>query len=203
MHQTLSANHAGKMFDACEEQISGDMTQNIGRHDYKFRATWLWFRATWLRARWLSGDLTVNPCTAPGKCCSHWLYRSSWINRLRSWPVQLCSLVWWPVHLVVRLLSHSPSIWCIDNIARPSTKNQSECIYLGQYRPKLIFRNGVYVYQIVACESIRFSSALVSSAEKNGGREATTGNTSAVRRLVKLFHEISNFELHVVQWGKL
>ena len=93
VHQTLSANHAGKMFDACEEQISGDMTQNIGRHDYKFRATWLWFRATWRGARCLSGDLTLNPCTAPGKCCSHWLCRSSWINRLRSWPVQLCSLV--------------------------------------------------------------------------------------------------------------
>ena len=93
VHQTLSANHAGKMFDACEEQISGEMTQNIGRHDYKFLATWLWFRATWLRARWISGDLTVNPCTAPGKCCSHWLYRGSWINRLRSWPVQLRSLV--------------------------------------------------------------------------------------------------------------
>ena len=30
-------------------EISGDM------HDYKFQATWLWFRA-----RWLSGDLTVN-----------------------------------------------------------------------------------------------------------------------------------------------
>ena len=108
-------------------------------------------------------------CTAPGHCCSHWLYRSSWINRLRSWPVQLCSLVsmmrWWPVHLVVRLLSHSASIWCLDNIGRPSTKNQSECIYLGQYRSKSIFRT-VYMY-------------------------------------VKLFHEISNFELHVVQLGKL
>ena len=33
---------------------------NFGRNDYKFRATWLWFRATWLRARWLSGDLTVK-----------------------------------------------------------------------------------------------------------------------------------------------
>ena len=48
------------------------------------------------------------------------------------------------------------------------------------------FQNGVYVCQIVACESNRFSSALVSPAEKNGRREATTGNTSAVRRLVKL-----------------
>ena len=28
---------------------------NFRRHDYKFQATWLWFRA-----RWLSGDLTVN-----------------------------------------------------------------------------------------------------------------------------------------------
>ena len=35
------------------------MTQNIGQHDYKFWATWLWFRATWLRVRWLSCDLTV------------------------------------------------------------------------------------------------------------------------------------------------
>ena len=34
------------------------MTQDFGRHDYEFRATWLWFRATWLRARWVSGDLT-------------------------------------------------------------------------------------------------------------------------------------------------
>ena len=31
---------------------------------FKFKhsiTTWLWFRATWLQARWLSGDLTVNP----------------------------------------------------------------------------------------------------------------------------------------------
>ena len=163
-NQTLSANHAGKMFDAREEQISGDMIQNIGRHDYKFRATWLWFRATWLGARWLSGDLTLNPCTAPGKCCSHWLYRSSWINRLRSWPVllQLCSLVsMMACTFSCSTLSHSPSIWYLDNIL---TKTQSESINLGQYRPKLIFRT-VYMY-------------------------------------VKLFHEISKFELHVVQWGK-
>ena len=133
-----------------EEQISGDMTQNIGRRDYKFRA------------RWLSGDLTLNPCTAPSKCCSHWLYRSSWINRMRSWPVRLCSLVsMMACTFSCSTLSHSPSIWYLDNIL---TKNQSESINLGQYRPKLIFRT-VYMY-------------------------------------VKLFHEISNFELHVVQWGK-
>ena len=30
-----------------------------GRTTTKFQATWLWFRATWLRARWLSGELTV------------------------------------------------------------------------------------------------------------------------------------------------
>ena len=40
------------------DKISGNMTQDFGRHDYEFRATWLWFRATWLRARWVSGDLT-------------------------------------------------------------------------------------------------------------------------------------------------
>ena len=72
----------------CRQDVRCMWRTNLGRHDYKFRATWLWFRA-----RWLSGDLTLNPCTAPGKSCSHWLYRSSWINRLRSWPVQLCSLV--------------------------------------------------------------------------------------------------------------
>ena len=77
----------------CRQDVRCMWRTNLGRHDYKFRATWLWFRATWLGARWLSGDLTLNPCTAPGKSCSHWLYRSSWINRLRSWPVQLCSLV--------------------------------------------------------------------------------------------------------------
>ena len=60
----------------------------------------------------------------------------------------------------------------------------------------------IYVCKIVACEGIRFSSALVSPAEKNGGREATTGNTSVVRRLVKLFHEISNFELSCSSMGK-
>ena len=34
------------------------MTQDLGRHDNEFRATSLRFRATWLRATWLSGDLT-------------------------------------------------------------------------------------------------------------------------------------------------
>ena len=28
------------------QEISGDMTINIGRHDHEFRATWLWFRET-------------------------------------------------------------------------------------------------------------------------------------------------------------
>ena len=42
------------------------MTQNIGRYDYKFRETWLWFRVTWLQARWLSGDLTVIRCGISG-----------------------------------------------------------------------------------------------------------------------------------------
>ena len=39
---------------------------NFGRHDYKFRETWLWFRVTWLQARWLSGDLTVIRCGISG-----------------------------------------------------------------------------------------------------------------------------------------
>ena len=41
------------------------------------------------------------------------------------------------------------------------------------------------IWILVACESIRFCRLkfLVSPAEKNGGREATTGNTSTVRRL--------------------
>ena len=128
---------------------------------------------------------------------------------LIGWEVGQYSYValyrWWPVHLVVRLLSHnSSSIWSLDNICRPSTKNQSECfILLANIGPSQFAHRCIHVCKIVACESIRFSSALVSPAEKNGGREATTGNTSAVRRLVKLFHEVFNFELHVVQWGKL
>ena len=48
------------------------MTQNIGRHDYKFRGTWLWFWATWLRARWLSGDLTVKRKTREYKTYVFW-----------------------------------------------------------------------------------------------------------------------------------
>ena len=127
VHQTLSANHAGKMFDiiACEQLAP---PQAIAVHtDYTVAAGLIGWEV--------------------GKYSYVALYR------------------WWPVHLVVRLLSHSPSIWCLDNVGRPSTKNQWECIYLGQYRPKSILRT-VYMY-------------------------------------VKLFHEISNFELHVVQWGKL
>ena len=34
------------------------MTWDFRRDDYEFRATWLWFWVTWLRARWVSGDLT-------------------------------------------------------------------------------------------------------------------------------------------------
>ena len=34
--------------------------KHFGWHGHEFRATWLWFRATWLRARWLSGDLAEN-----------------------------------------------------------------------------------------------------------------------------------------------
>ena len=38
-----------QVFGPLFRSLSGDMTQDTGRHDYKFRVTWL-------QARWLSGD---------------------------------------------------------------------------------------------------------------------------------------------------
>ena len=48
-------------------------------HDYKFRATWLWFRATWLRARWLF--LPVHEQTVTCVCDLTWLWNVCRIDR--------------------------------------------------------------------------------------------------------------------------
>ena len=63
IHSHVARNFYRFYFNlACQFVFKGRVWAlwNFGRHDYKFRATWLWFRATWLWVRWLSGDLTVK-----------------------------------------------------------------------------------------------------------------------------------------------
>ena len=81
----------------CRQDVRCMWRTNFGRHDYKFPATWL-------GARWLSADLTLNPCTAQANAV-HTDYTVA--AGLIGWEVGQYSYVvlyrWWPVHLVVRL----------------------------------------------------------------------------------------------------
>lgn len=87
---------------------------------------------------WLARQVRCmwTTCTAPSHSCSHWLYRTSWINQLRSWPVQLCSLVSMMACTISRsTLNHSPSIWCLGNIGWPSTKISQNIFVLANISP--------------------------------------------------------------------
>ena len=84
-------------FGAIQLSISGDLTKNFGRHN--------WFRATQLRARWLSGDLTWRR-----KGLSAWIASSLWSHSNPDfWTSQSCFLSsnWFfnaSIHLLIKLL---------------------------------------------------------------------------------------------------
>ena len=84
-------------FGAIQLSISGDLTKNFGRHN--------WFRATQLRARWLSGDLTRRR-----KGLSAWIASSLWSHSNPDfWTSQSCFLSsnWFfnaSIHLLIKLL---------------------------------------------------------------------------------------------------
>ena len=84
--------------------------------DYKFRATWLWFRATWLRARWLSGDLTCLKNISPKKSVDQ-----QWADR-RSTNCRQAADYWSTVTLITKLQRHSA--FC--KIPLPWTKGKFE-----------------------------------------------------------------------------
>ena len=97
-------------FGAIQLSISGDLTKNFGRHN--------WFRATQLRARWLSGDLTRRR-----KGLSAWIASSLWSHSNPDfWTSQSCFLSsnWFfnaSIHLLIKLLVITepavPSAWLL------------------------------------------------------------------------------------------